>query len=105
MPITAKLARTFCDQLGDQAANELVDWMNDVDLSYRQEFKDLFDANFGRLEAELGRVEARLRAELTLEISRVERSLIRWMFGFWIGSWATILGSLLVLRQLGILTH
>ena len=60
MPITAKLSNKFYERLGDDVANELVEWLNLVDTSYRQEFRDLFEANFGRVEARLGAMDARI---------------------------------------------
>ena len=111
MPITAKLSRKFYERLGDEVTNELVDWLNAVDQSYRQEFRELFDTNFGRLEArldaalaemraQLSGVENTLRAELAVRFERQETRLIRWMFGFWIGSWVAMIGTLVALRQL-----
>ena len=41
MPVTAKLSRKFYDQLGDDIANELVDWFNKVDDTYRTELREL----------------------------------------------------------------
>ncbi|MDP3774313.1 MAG: hypothetical protein Q8Q85_08605 [Gemmatimonadales bacterium] len=41
MPITAKLSKKFYEKIGDEVANELVEWLNTVDTGYRQEFKDL----------------------------------------------------------------
>jgi hypothetical protein len=113
VPVTAKLSRQFYEKLGDEVANELVNWFNAVDESYRSEFRDLFEANFARLEArlaqqtaelhgEIGRLRSDfelLRAELTVRLQRHETRLIRWMFGFWIGSWLTLVGTLLALRQ------
>ena len=34
MPVTAKLSRTFYERLGDDVANELVEWFNQVDAAY-----------------------------------------------------------------------
>ena len=45
-------------------ANELVEWLNAVDTSYRQEFKDLFEANFGRVEARMDELRAEVRHEM-----------------------------------------
>ena len=64
MPITATLSRRFYDKLGDEVTNELVNWLNAVDQSYRQEFRDLFDANFGQLRAENEQLRVELKAEL-----------------------------------------
>ena len=125
MPITAKLSRQFYDKLGDEIANELVTWLNAVDTSYRDEFRTLFEANFGRVEARLrefdARVEARLRemdarvdarldrleallgrqvADLRLEMGRQEARLVRWMFGFWVTGWLAIAGTMFALQHL-----
>lgn len=51
-------------KLGDEVTNELVTWLNAVDDSYRQEFKDLFAANFGPLRAEIDARMGQLRAEM-----------------------------------------
>jgi hypothetical protein len=125
MPITARLSRKFYDKLGDDVANELVEWFNAVDTSYRQEFRDLFEANFGRMEARLGAFEARLEArfaqqsagfdvklnhvetrfaqqtaEFDVKLHQTETRLVRWMFGFWVGSLAATLGLIIAVRQL-----
>ncbi|MGA2381796.1 MAG: hypothetical protein ABSG61_00010 [Gemmatimonadales bacterium] len=100
MPITAKLSRQFYEKLGDEVANELVTWLNAVDQSYRDEFRDLFEANFARLEAHLGRQIAELRADTMVNMQRLETRLIRWMFGFWIGSWMALAGTLIALQRL-----
>jgi chromosome segregation ATPase len=65
VPVTAKLSRKFYEALGDEVANELVTWLNAVDESYRAEFRELFAANFGRLEAEIRALNQRLS---TLEV-------------------------------------
>ncbi|MGA2382670.1 MAG: hypothetical protein ABSG61_04470 [Gemmatimonadales bacterium] len=96
MPITAKLSRKFYEKLGDEVADELVNWLNAVDLSYRQEFRELFEAHFGRFEARLGQQTAELRSEM----GRQETRLIRWMFGFWVGAWLAIAGTIVALQRL-----
>ena len=35
MPVTAKLSKQFYDRLGEDIANELVEWFNAVDATYR----------------------------------------------------------------------
>ena len=64
MPVTAKLSQKFYQRFGDDVANELVEWLNAVDTSYRQEFKDLFEANFGRVEARMDELRAEVRHEM-----------------------------------------
>jgi len=106
MPITAKLSRQFYEKPGDEVTNELVTWLNAVDQSYRDEFRDLFEANFGRVEARLREMDARvdakldrLEARLTQALTHQETRLIRWMFGFWIGSWVALAGTLIALQR------
>jgi hypothetical protein len=101
VPVTAKLSKKFYDTLGDEVTNELVAWLNAVDDSYRTEFRDLFAANFGRLEAEMRALEARLQAELrTLEarvearFDRFEARMLRWMLVFWAGTMGTVIALL-----------
>jgi len=61
-----------------------------VDTGYRQEFKDLFDANFGRLEARMDAFESRVDAKL----EALKAELLRWMFLFWVGTMGTVLAIL-----------
>jgi hypothetical protein len=107
MPVTAKLSKKFYDTFGDEIANELVNWFNQVDATYRSEFKDLFEVHFskfdskleqrtaelrGEMQERLAQLEAKLEqrtAELRTGLHAVEVRLIRWMFLFWIGSLGT----------------
>lgn len=151
MPVTAKLSRQFYEKLGDEVANELVTWFNAVDEGYRQEFRDLFEAHFGRFEARLGEfvagtdaklvalearinarfaaIEARFDAKLAalearfdgqlvalearfdgqlmalegrvdVKLAQMEKRLIRWMFGFWIGTVLTVVLAMIALQRL-----
>lgn len=76
MPVTARLSKAFYDQFGEQVTNELVEWFNAVDLTYRNDLRALNDTNFARFEAVLDarfaaadlRVEKRFAAaEIHLE--------------------------------------
>lgn len=79
MPVTAKLSREFYERFGDRVADEFVNWFNQVDATYRSEFKDLFEANFSRLEAELDQrltaFEARVEQRLAQIEAKVEQRL------------------------------
>jgi hypothetical protein len=81
VPVTAKLSRKFYETFGDDMANELVAWFNQVDATYRLEFRDLFDTNFARfdakLEQRLAELRAELRAELHQEIAKLRAELYR----------------------------
>jgi hypothetical protein len=97
-----------------------VEWLNLVDTSYRQEFRELFEANFGRVEARIGGLEAtmdarlngletrldtrirgvearmsdlevRLMARMDTKIEALKSELLKWMFLFWVGTMGTVL--------------
>jgi hypothetical protein len=87
VPVTAKLSKRFYDVLGEDIANELVDWFNAVDLTYRTELRELNELNFARFDAKLGQRLAELRSEL-----------VRWMFAFWVSTLIGIAGLLMALR-------
>src|SRR4029077_3371420 len=82
MPVTAKLSRKFYEKFGDELTNELVEWFNQVDATYRGDLRELNDVNFARfdagldqrvtgLEARLEAVEARLEARMTRFEARI----------------------------------
>ena len=105
MPVTAKFSEKFYSRLGHDVADELVDWFNKVDETYRSEFRELFAAHFkafdakleqriAELRAELHQEIAELRSEFHQEIARLETRLIRWMFLFWVGTVGTMIALL-----------
>ena len=109
MPVTARLSKRFYDVLGEDVANELVDWFNAVDLTYRADLRELNELNFARFDAKLEQRLAQLRAELRTEIAglridfrtelqQVRTELLRWMFGFWVTTLLGIAGLLIALR-------
>jgi hypothetical protein len=67
VPVTAKLSKRFYDALGEDVANELVEWFNAVDLAYRTDLRELNELNFARFDAKLEQRLAELRAELRVE--------------------------------------
>ncbi|HUQ18849.1 MAG TPA: hypothetical protein VM099_04480 [Gemmatimonadaceae bacterium] len=72
MPITAKLSRAFYDRLGEDIANELVDWFNAVDATYRSDLRELNELNFARFDAKLAQRMTELEAKLERRIAAVE---------------------------------
>jgi hypothetical protein len=104
MPVTARLSRWFYETFGDDIANELVDWFNSVDATYRTELRELNELNFARFDAKLEQRIVELRAELLQRLTESESSLrtqlletkaelVRWMFLFWLGTALTVLGA------------
>jgi hypothetical protein len=86
VPVTAKLSKRFYDVLGEDIANELVDWFNAVDLSYRADLRELNELNFARFDAKLEQRLAELRVDL-----------LRWMFGFWATTMLSLAGLTIAL--------
>ena len=78
MPVTAKLSRKFYEKFGDDVANELVEWFNMVDATYRSDLRELNELNFARFDANL---EQRL--------AQLETRLTKRLFGFWVAQAAT----------------
>ncbi|HET9466108.1 MAG TPA: hypothetical protein VFO71_11295 [Gemmatimonadales bacterium] len=102
MPVTARLSKRFYDVLGEDVANELVDWFNAVDLTYRGDLRELNELNFARfdakLEQRLAELRAELRTELRTELHGLRADMIRWMFGFWATTMLTLAGLMIALR-------
>lgn len=105
MPVTAKLSKAFYEKLGEEVANELVDWFNAVDATYRSELRELNDLNFARFDARLEQRIAEVKAELREEIGRLRTDmragfaglradLLKWMFLYWAGTALTVIGLL-----------
>jgi hypothetical protein len=104
MPVTAKLSRKFYEQLGDDIANELVDWLNNVDDSFRNELRELNELNFARFDANMKQGLAELRAEnadmkvdLHRTISDQKSEIMRWMFGLWATQMFALVGVILAM--------
>lgn len=96
MPVTAKLSRKFYERFGDDLTNELVEWFNQVDATYRSELREANDLSWARFEAKLDQRVAELRAEFHTAMSAMETRLVRWMFLFWIGT----IGTAIALQKL-----
>jgi hypothetical protein len=75
MPVTAKLSKLFYDRLGEQIANELVEWFNQVDATYRADLRELNELNFARFDAKLEQRVAQLNATLRTEIAMQKTEL------------------------------
>ena len=63
MPVTAILSKKFYETFGEDVTNELVNWFNAVDATYRAELRELNESNFARFDAKLGERLAQLDAK------------------------------------------
>ncbi len=97
--MTARLSKRLHDVLGEDVANELVDWFNAVDLTYRTDLRELNELNFARFDAKLEQRLAELRAEFRTEVAQLRIGLLRWMFGFWVTTLLGIAGLLMALQR------
>ena len=84
MPVTAVLSKKFYEKFGEDVTNELVNWLNAVDATYRADLRELNELNFARFDAKL---EQRL--------AQVKSDLVKWMFVFWASTALGVVGLLL----------
>jgi DNA anti-recombination protein RmuC len=79
VPVTARLSKLFYERFGDEIVNELVEWFNLLDSTYKSELRQLNELNFGRFDAKLEQRLAELRAELVQRLAdfgdRLEKRL------------------------------
>jgi hypothetical protein len=107
MPVTAKLSLRFYEKFGEEIANELVEWFNSVDATYRSELRDLNELNFARFDAKLeqrvaeldarierglAEVRAEFRATLSRELGSLRVELIKWSFVFFATAALAVIG-------------
>ena len=92
MPVTAKLSRKFYEKLGDDVANELVEWFNLVDATYRSDLRELNELNFARFDAKVEQRFAEFEAKLAHLEARLEKRLGDQTRFFFL-AWAILLAS------------
>ncbi|MGH7612421.1 MAG: hypothetical protein ACREMW_00080, partial [Gemmatimonadales bacterium] len=101
----------FYQRLGHDLVDELVNWLNQMDTTYRTDLRELNEANFARSDAKLeqrlaqfeSKLEQRmagLESKLEQRMAGLESKLVRWMFVFWIGQAATTVGLVLAVVRL-----
>jgi hypothetical protein len=108
VPVTARLSKKFYETFGDDVTNELVNWFNAVDATYRADLRELNDLNFGRFDAKmverlaelrgelkvaLAQLDTRvatlgdtLRKEMTQGLEQLKSDLLKWMLTFWVST-------------------
>ncbi len=90
MPVTAVLSKKFYEKFGEDVTNELVNWFNAVDATYRADLRELNELNFARfdakLEQRLAQSDAKWEArwhQLDARLAELKSELLKWMFLFW----------------------
>lgn len=114
MPITAKLSKEFYDKFGHAIVDELVNWLNQMDTSYRSELREVNELNFARFDAKLDQRIAEVRADVRLEIGELRAEMragfaamnasldaklnglrsdvVKWSFIFWATTALAVIG-------------
>src|ERR1043166_3245371 len=118
MPVTAKLSRRFYEQFGDETANELVEWFNSVDATYRGDLRELNELNFARsaakqeqrfaeydvkLERRFAENDVKLEqrfAAIDARLGALEVTLVHWMFVYWTGTMLVLAGFVAAVLRL-----
>ncbi len=99
MPVPSHVARRLREVLGADAAEDLVNWMDET-TAVRADVAELrheMQVGFARIEAALavqaerGTAQIELvRGELVAQIERSKADLMKWSFVFWCGAVAAI---------------
>jgi len=92
--VTAKLSKAFYERLGEQVTNELVEWFNTVDTTYKADLRDLVEMQAQRFDAKLEQRIAELRSEMRSGLADLRADLLKWMFVYWAGTALTVIGLL-----------
>jgi len=83
-------AEIAAEKFGEDVTNELVNWFNAVDATYRADLRELNELNFARfdakLEQRLAQSDAKWEArwhQLDARLAELKSELLKWMFLFW----------------------
>ena len=88
------------EAFGDEIANELVEWFNQVDATYRTDLRQLNELNFARFDAKWEQRIAEFRGDVDVGLAQLKAELVRWMFLFWAGTTFTVLGVMIALLKI-----
>jgi hypothetical protein len=107
MPVTTTLLLKLRETLGDEAANDLVTWVDEATARELGHIRELAELHYSRFDARLDQRLADLRADLygRIEALRTELAvqrgdLIKWMFLFWVGTIVPLAGLMVALVKL-----
>jgi BMFP domain-containing protein YqiC len=70
-----KFSEDFYRKLGHETVDELVNWFNQVDSTYRGDLRELNEHNFARFDAKLEQRVAQLEAKLDQRVTQLEAKL------------------------------
>jgi len=75
MPVTARLSLRFYEKLGEDVANELVEWFNSVDATYRADLRELNELNFARFDAKMDQRIGTFEAKVDQRIGALDQRI------------------------------
>ena len=92
------IPRILQEKLTEEGADALVQILDKVEEHSQSRTLETAEGRFEKqletVKAELKVEIANVKAELKVEIANVEKHLVKWMFIFWIGQFASIVGIL-----------
>lgn len=100
MAVSARLSRTLHQRLGDEAAEDLVNWMVHVDAN-RSELRELMDFYNARIDSRFVEQDLRMEAGFARLEAKMERrfaDLLKWSFVYWCGAVGAIAALARVLK-------
>ena len=84
-------------RFGEEITNELVDWFNAVDATYRSDLRELNEQIFARFMASVDQRFAEADVRLERRFARVDAhiadfraEMLKWMFIYWSGTVVSI---------------
>jgi hypothetical protein len=108
MPITVKLSEQFYRKFGHEVVDEMVNWFNQVDSTYRSDLREINELNFSRFDAKLEQRLAQSDAKweqrfagLEVKLEAQGRMLLKWMVGLWMATVTTLGGLIVALLHVG----
>ncbi len=75
VPVTVKFSKDFYERFGHEVVDELVDWFNQVDATYRSDLRELNELNFARFDAKVEQRFAEADAKLEKHFAAAEVKL------------------------------
>jgi len=63
--------------LGEEIANELVNWFNQVDATYRSDLKEVNELNFARSDAKLEQRLAQFESKIEQRLAQFESKIVQ----------------------------
>ena len=99
MPQAPKFSEVFYERFGHDVVDELLDWLNKMDMNSQASLRELNELNFARFDAKLelriGEVRSEMRAMAAdLKVAFAEQAVtqMRWMIGMWAAVMLAIIG-------------